>query len=99
MGGLVGIQYISLSLLQLENALLPMDVTFCGITIFVKLLQPENVVLSIIVILLLIIAVIRFAQPWNTEFPSVVTLLGIVIFSNLLQLDIVVHRKIESLFL
>lgn len=91
MGGVVGVQYISVSLLQFENALLPIDVTFLGIIICVKLLHPENVETPIFVILLLMIAVVRFVQPWYLQ--PIITQYFIDNKSEIWLLFLIAHSK------
>ena len=61
-GGVVALQYTLAKLLQLENALLPIEVTLLGIVTLVKLLQLENALLPIEVTLFGIVTLVKQVQ-------------------------------------
>lgn len=77
---------IFVKLLQLSNALFPIDVTLSGNVILAKSLQLANIATSIVVTLLGIIISFKLQQSEKAPFFITVMLLGRVMFVKEVQL-------------
>ena len=84
-GGVTGLQYTLVRLLQSSNARYPIVVTLSGIVTLVRLLQAQNACASIKVTLSGIVTFVRLLHPWNAPNPIAVTLSGIVTLVRLRQ--------------